>query len=66
MSTLFLDRDDCDNARVDRDGVLNDAGHQGFEIYLNGMTIRFADERDAERLAHRVLSRLGVERVDPS
>ncbi len=57
---LFLDRDDCDNVRVDRDGVRNDAGRQGMEICFNGITIRFADERDAELLARRILYRLGV------
>lgn len=45
---------------VDRDGVLNDYGRQGFYVHLNGLTLHFEDEADAEELARMIARRQGM------
>ena len=57
---LELAKGDFHESSVDRDGVLNANGRQGFFIYLmNGMTIHAEDENDVVNLAQKILLRLG-------
>jgi hypothetical protein len=56
---ISVRKEDCDSVYVDRDSVRAWHGRQGFEINFEGWMIHFEDELDAERLAEKVLIRLG-------
>jgi hypothetical protein len=57
---LSVTKDDCETGvYVDRDSVREWHGRQGFNITIGEMTIHFEDELDAERVAEKVLIRLG-------
>lgn len=60
MMEVIISKDDANNTSVDRDGVLNQYGTQGFYIRIGGVTFHFEDENDVAKMAVMVCKRLGV------
>jgi hypothetical protein len=58
---IELDQDDMKKISLDRSGVRHEHGREGFYFYLGPVCVNFYDERDAERLAVKILNRKGYE-----
>lgn len=44
---------------VNRDGIRNDSGREGFHLCMGDLTLHFEDEQDIENIAKKILYRLG-------
>ena len=53
-----------DNLAMDRTGITDSSGRQGFRITIEDFNIEFDDELDAELIARKILFRLGVDVPD--
>jgi hypothetical protein len=56
---IHVDKQPPDAFAIDRDGVKNESGAQGLDLYIDSVRLHFADEQDAAEMAKLILQRLG-------
>ena len=70
MASIYFDSECTEDENgnrafwVDRSGSIDNVhGREGFAIYMDSLSLKFGDERDAYRIAVAICERLGVDVV---